>query len=171
MPGGRMTPGATAWPPPSKRRGKWSSSGILVVREAETAVSARRRREEPALATTWVMGALTCRPAAVGVRRRSEPPAARVWRAVGAARRARWAAKGLPQRHSLLALGSASFRRRVRTDGCVGPLRSRPEGAPPRFAKKEFRLAQNRGPGVKSFRGRPCRGERCIVGTLRKRNA
>ena len=31
-----------------KRRGKWSSSGILVVREAETAVSARRRREEPA---------------------------------------------------------------------------------------------------------------------------
>ena len=49
MPGGRITPGATAWPPPSKRRGKWSSSGILVVREAETAVRARRRREEAVL--------------------------------------------------------------------------------------------------------------------------
>ena len=69
-----------------------------------------------------------------------------------AARRALWATIGCPQRHSLLALGSASFRRRVRTDGCVGPLRSRPEGAGA-ISLKEFRLAQNR-LGVKSFRGR-----------------
>ena len=34
----------------------------------------------------------------------------------------------LPQRLSLVALGSPSFRRRVRPDGCVGRLRSRPGG-------------------------------------------
>ena len=91
-----MTPGATAWPPPSRGAGSGAPGAFWSCSRA--AVRARRRRESY-LATTWVMGALTCRPrrfASVGVRRPSEPPRGRV-AAGGAAWRAR-GPKGCPQR-------------------------------------------------------------------------
>ena len=77
----------------------------------------------------WCLsGAAPRRFASVGVMRPSEPPAARVSRCLRRPASLLWVAIGCPQRPSLVALGSASFRRRVRPDGCVGRLRSRPGG-------------------------------------------
>ena len=77
----------------------------------------------------WCLsGAAPRRFAAAGVRRCSESPAARVSRLFAPPGARYGPQKAAPQRHSLVALGSASFRRRVRADGCVGRLRSRPEG-------------------------------------------
>ena len=154
-----MTPGATAWPPPSKRRGKWSSSGILVVREAETGGSrARRRREECwPLATTWLMGALTCRPAAVrvgGVRR----PPSRPRRACGGLLAPPGARdgpqKGCPQRPSLLALGSASFGYASGNwTAASTPGAARHVGPTQASVKTEFREGPKSRLGVKSSAG------------------
>ena len=77
----------------------------------------------------WCLsGAAPRRFASVGVMRPSEPPAARVSRCLRRPASLLWVAIGCPQRPSLVALGSASFRRRVRPDGCVVPLRSRSGG-------------------------------------------
>lgn len=100
----------------------------------------------------WCLsGAAPRRFASVGVMRPSEPPAARVSRCLRRPASLLWVAIGCPQRPSLVALGSASFRRRVRTDGCVGPLRSHPEAR--RNPLKKNSGPKSRPPGVKSFRG------------------
>ena len=115
---------------------QWHSCGCLLwsmaFQQPKLGGHGSRRRARGVLAAAWLVdgclgSAAPRRFASVGVRRRSEPPAARVWRLLAPPGARDGPQKGCPQRPSLLALGSASFRRRVRTDGCVGPLRSRPK--------------------------------------------
>ena len=165
IPGGRITPGAMAWPPPSSRRGKWSSRGIL-----SGAVRVGRREEEALQAAPCGRWGFGVPETAVRARRRREEAVLPVPRCVARPGARNGPQRAAPSAHSLLALGSASFWGCVRTDGCVGRLRSRPEGLDAILSKKEFR-AKSRPPGVKSFRGRRAGAKQCIAVTLRTRDA